>query len=171
MTSESFMIDAVSARTCFWVFVIVLAPMAVVAVVIHVMSEGSLRTVVWGLVALALLLGGGAVWQMHVTGLRVEADQLIVGGGAYTLQIPANEIEAQSARRLLPEEIGDYLRIRTNGIGMPGFSLGWHSGKEGKVFAVLAHSDKAVVVPTRKGYSLVVSPSDPEAFLQALVAH
>ena len=59
--------------------------------------------------------------------------------------------------------------LRINGIGLPGYASGWFRPSGGGR-ALLFVTDRAEVValPTALGYTLLLSPADPSAFLTAL---
>jgi hypothetical protein len=62
-------------------------------------------------------------------------------------------------------------RRRTMGTGMPGYQAGWFRLKNGeKALLYLTDRSRAVYVPTTEGYSVLLSPADPDSFLQALTA-
>ena len=58
---------------------------------------------------------------------------------------------------------------RTNGIGLPGYSEGWFKLANGER-ALLFVSDKVnvVYIPTREGYSVLLSTANHEEFLESL---
>jgi hypothetical protein len=61
--------------------------------------------------------------------------------------------------------------VRTLGTGLPGYKAGWFRlGNGEKALVYLTDLERAVYVPTRAGYSLLLSPADPQAFLNALAA-
>jgi hypothetical protein len=58
---------------------------------------------------------------------------------------------------------------RTMGTGLPGYQSGWFRLANGeKALLYLTDRRRAVYVPTSAGYSLLLSPDDPDAFLEAL---
>ena len=61
--------------------------------------------------------------------------------------------------------------MRTWGTGLPGYQSGWFRLRNGeRALVYLTDRRKAVYVPTALGYSLLLSPDDPGAFLSALEA-
>lgn len=57
------------------------------------------------------------------------------------------------------------------GTGLPGYQSGWFRLANGeRALLYLTDRSKAVHVPTTLGYSLLLSPDDPDAFLSALKA-
>jgi hypothetical protein len=57
------------------------------------------------------------------------------------------------------------------GTGLPGYQSGWFRLANGESALVyLTDRSKAVHIPTTLGYSLLLSPDDPDGFLAALGA-
>ncbi|WP_244220686.1 PH domain-containing protein [Xanthomonas vasicola] len=100
--------------------------------------------------------------------IDIIEDSLVAGGGLYKLKVPLDRIDVADARILLPD---DPFRLswRTNGLGWPGLNLGWFSSKGPKrVFAVDTRKADRVYVPTFEEFDIVLTPTDPGAFLNAL---
>ena len=121
------------------------------------------------LVAPALLLGyaaitGGAV-QYHVSGqgLRIRGD-------FYGRSIPSTSLLPAQARRVDLQLERDFQpKWKTNGITLPGYRSGWFRLRNGeKALLFVTDPSKVIYVPTRDGYSLLLSVEQPEAFLQSL---
>jgi len=58
---------------------------------------------------------------------------------------------------------------RTNGIGFSGYKEGWfklHNGEKGLLF--MTDKRKVVLIPTINNYYIMVSPTNPTEFIQAL---
>ena len=90
--------------------------------------------------------------------------------GPYGRLVPREGLIVREARRVnLKTDPSFRGMIRTNGIGMPGCLAGWCRFKGGsKGLAFVTDQTRVVAVPTSLGYTLVLSPADPEAFLSAL---
>jgi hypothetical protein len=104
-----------------------------------------------------------ARFEVSPAGLRLRGD-------FYGRSIPADDLVLQNVRRV------DFARSpeleprrRTMGTGLPGYQAGWFRLASGDT-ALLYLTDraKAVYLPTTNGYSLIVSPDDPEGFMAAL---
>lgn len=95
---------------------------------------------------------------------------LTVKGGLYGRDIPLVAVDVASARRLDDLAIdAKRPRRRTNGLGMPGLSAGWFRLDDGeKALVFLTDKSRAVYVPTSLGYALVLSPAEPDRFLDSL---
>jgi hypothetical protein len=60
---------------------------------------------------------------------------------------------------------------RTFGTGLPGYASGWFRLVNGeKALAYLTRRDSVVYIPTRSGYSLLLSAERPQELLTALQA-
>jgi hypothetical protein len=58
---------------------------------------------------------------------------------------------------------------RTNGIGLPGLSEGWFRLANGeKALMFVTDRDGVVYIPTRDGYSVLLSTVTPDEFLESL---
>ena len=117
------------------------------------------------LAVLAVSLAGSrwSRFELSSTGLRIRGD-------LYGRLLPAQSLLAADARRVdLGIETGLRPRLRTWGTGLPGYQSGWFRlGNGEKALVYLSDRRKAVYVPTREGYSLLLSPDEPDAFLNAL---
>jgi len=103
---------------------------------------------------------------------EVAHEGLRLRGDWYGRLIPAHALQVDGARRLDLEHEPD-LRPgrRTWGTGLPGYQAGWFRLANGeRALLYLTDRSKAVYVPTSEGYSLLLSPEDPDGFLKALRA-
>jgi hypothetical protein len=120
-------------------------------------------TVSIAVVLTALLFAGrGGQFEVSPEGLRIR--------GPYGKLIPRDAMDVKAARAVDPAKDTAYrLQLRTNGIGMPGYSAGWFRLKGGaKALVFLTDRRRAIAIPTNLGYSVIVSPAEPEQFLAAL---
>jgi hypothetical protein len=78
----------------------------------------------------------------------------------------------EEARRVDLRGVSEYrLRIRTNGVGLPGYRAGWFRLRSGeKALVFVTDLEQLVYVPTREGYSVLLSVVAPEEFLEALTS-
>lgn len=132
----------------------------------------------WLLLPVALVLAiVVAVLALSVLGSRtsrfeISAAGLRIRGDLYGRLIPARQLRADAARRV---DLGGASELRpkwrTMGTGLPGYQSGWFRLRNGeRALVYLTDRQKAVYVPTAAGYSLLLSPDDPDAFLAALQA-
>lgn len=60
-------------------------------------------------------------------------------------------------------------RLRTNGVSLPGYNAGWFRLRNGeKALVFMTDASRVVYIPTNRGYSLLVSPAQPEEFLHSI---
>lgn len=102
--------------------------------------------------------------------IALRQGTLTARGGVYGRDIPLRAVNVAGAFRL---DLGaggpKALKWRTNGVGLPGLAAGWYRLSDGeKALVFVTDKTRAVYVPTSLGYALVVSPSDPDGFLNAL---
>ena len=123
------------------------------------------------LVAIALLFVWIS-WSSSAASVVIEEGALRVAVPIYGRSIAISQLDLQrgevvelsSASELRP-------RLRTNGIGLPGYNVGWFRLKNGSkaLLAVTSRQD-VLHLPTREGYSLLVSARDAHRVLQTLRA-
>ena len=130
----------------------------------------------WFLVPLALvLLTVVAVVAVTVSGPRVARfevlpDALRIRGDLYGRSIPFAELRVDEARRVDFVREPDLLPTRrTMGTGLPGYQAGWFKLRTvEKSLLYLSDRSKAVYIPTSAGYSVLISPADPDEFIRTL---
>lgn len=115
----------------------------------------------------ALLIG--LTWVSRRIRFEVSSEGLRIRG-PYGRMIPRESMDLKGTRRVDPKSDPTYrVSWRTNGIGMPGYASGWFRLKGG-ASALLFVTDRArtVAIPTSLGYTLLLSPADPDALIQSL---
>jgi hypothetical protein len=132
---------------------------------------------VWFMVALVLfvivLVGGilaTAIRGSRTSTFEVSSEGLRVRGDLYGRLIPNDHLRARDARRVDFERSPELRpRRRTLGTGMPGYQAGWFRLQNGeKALLYMTDKRRAVYIPTTEGFSVLLSPSDPDAFVSAL---
>jgi len=120
-------------------------------------------------VTIAALLGYIAYSTRGVR-FEVSDEGLRIRGDLFGRLIPRGSLRVEDAQILdLKKEAAHRPLLRTFGVGMPGYSSGWFRLKDGgKGLLFLTDPSRAVYLPTTDGYTLMVSPADPEGFLAAL---
>ncbi len=130
----------------------------------------------WVLIpVMVIMLGGLLLLLVSLSGSRlarfeISRDSLTLKGDLWGRTIAIADLQVDSARRAWPDR-EEPLRParRTMGTAMPGYQAGWFRLKSGeKALLYLTDRSRAVYIPTRLGYSLLLSPGDPDAFLAAL---
>lgn len=165
-------LHALNARTLTAFLVIAILPLVVVGVCLFLMNDGKIHRVVMGSTPLmAITLFTAFYWQASAIRIKATPETLIVGGGFYQAVLPMSQVETQDIRIRTKADEGFFVGLRTNGIGMPGLSLGWHETTGNtKAFVATTNEDDVVIIPTRAGYDILVSPPDPEAFVAQMKA-
>lgn len=123
------------------------------------------------LVALAVLF----VWlSMSAAKLSVvvNTDSVQLKLPIYSRTIPLSQLELGQAHVTRIDKSSPLRpRIRTNGVGLPGYGVGWFKLKNGeKALLALTSREQVVYIPTRDGYSLLLSVRSPNQFLDQLRA-
>jgi hypothetical protein len=124
---------------------------------------GMVLAVVFGVLAISVMAASGARFQVTTDGLRIRGD-------LYGRFIPAAQLRVEAARRVdLTGSTELEPKRRTMGGAFPGYQSGWFRLANGeKALLYLSDRRKAVYVPTTEGYSVLISPDEPDAFLAAL---
>lgn len=96
-------------------------------------------------------------------GLKIE-------GSGYGRDVPMSKLRVSEARRLTALDTPAYWPSwRTGGIGLPSYQAGWFQlNNQMKALLFVTDWSRSVMVPTEEGYTLVLSPDDPDRFLEAL---
>jgi Bacterial PH domain len=122
------------------------------------------------LVPVVILLG--VLWLSWPRSLKVEVgpSALRLRGSVYGRVIPRSELMVEHLR--VVDVRGDSpfaLASRTNGIGLPHYSVGWFRLENGqKALAFVTQRDHVVYLPTRQGYALLLSVEDHHGFAASL---
>jgi hypothetical protein len=103
--------------------------------------------------------------QLTCVRIKIEDDQLVVGGGHYKEIINLSDIDRSVTHKVNLAEAPGLPGFRVNGIALPAFKLGWFQPYRGKKLFVLISEQQAVFVPTSKEYDLLVSSPDADRLL------
>jgi hypothetical protein len=146
---ESFTIVAGTSRG-LWIFVGAVMVVLLLAATILIATARGSRT---------------SRFEVSDAGLRLRGD-------LYGRMIPAAELRGGAARIIDLSGTPDLqLRRRTTGTAFPGYHAGWFRLRNGeKALVYLTDMHRVVYLPTRKGYSLLLSPQQPERFVERLRA-
>ena len=99
---------------------------------------------------------------------RIEVSPVALSiHGEYSLRLDRRDLDLASARPVDLTQPGPHaLQVRTMGTGMPGYSAGWFTtGGNAKAFVVVTDRSRVAYLPTRCGYSLLLSVTDPAEFI------
>src|SRR5947208_8780592 len=130
----------------------------------------------WFLIPVIVILVGvmallaTSVRGAHASRFEIRADGLRLEGDLYGRLIPRSRLRVDLARRVdLGREEELRPKWRRMGTSLPGYQAGWFRLRNGeKALLYLTDRTRAVYVPTTAGYSLLLSPVDPDAFLSPL---
>lgn len=128
--------------------------------------------VIRGSILLCLALVGVFLWftvgqsrsSLEITPSQVRFNVPIYGRSIGRDRLITAEIEAVN----WPTDTRYSLGLRTNGLGVPGYLLGWFRSKQGKTILAAVSTPQALAIPTRDDYTLLVSVADPEGVRQML---
>lgn len=139
--------------------------------------QGKASTALWipmALVVVVLVVVGFLVVK-SIAGARTSTftlspEALTIRGDLWGRTVPASRLRGASARVVdLRSEPMLVPRRRTAGTGLPGYRSGWWRLANGeKSLVYLTTTDRAVHVPTTEGYSLLLSVSEPDRFVEHL---
>jgi len=127
---------------------------------------GALLLVVVGLLAAVAVASGHTRVRVDAVGVRIEGDPLFGRTIAWS-ELEADRAEVVAIGRGSPHQP----TRRTWGTGLPGYAAGWFrlaSGEKALVFAT--RGGRAVHVPTRGGWSLLVTVEDADGLAARLRA-
>lgn len=144
---ETFVIAPAQSRTLWVVLGLILLTLLAPAILLLATSLGSVRS----------------RFEVSDAGLRLRGD-------LYGRFIPADAIRGSEVRVVdLTIERPFAPAIRTMGTGLPGYRSGWFRLRNGeKALLYLTDGRHAVYVPTTRGYSVLLSPRDPERLVSRL---
>jgi len=137
-------------------------------------SSPSSTVVFAGVIALiTMTMGGLFAWFAFTASnlsASIEGSALRIDVPIYGRSIPLSSLEVASARIVNLQQVPELRpRTRTNGIGLPGYAVGWFKLRNGeKALAALTAREKVLFIRTTEGYSVLMSLSEPDKFLEQL---
>lgn len=151
---------------------------AVSTIVVRKLPEISAPTA-W----IMLIIGGGLPFVLalgfgyflfggHLSNVTLAEGMLQVNVPIYGRSIPLDRVDIASSRVIdMTESREVRLTRRTNGLGVPGYLLGWFRvARNGRALVSLTDRSTVAWVRLTDGTNLLFSLRDPDAFLQALQA-
>lgn len=124
---------------------------------------------------LLLLIAAFAILAMTTLGsqrasFRVTDDALVLRGDLWGRTLPLDRLTLHAARVVdLRGEPSLRPRRRTFGTGLPGYQSGWFRLRNGeKALLFLTRRERVLHIPTRDGYSLLLSADRPDQMLTEL---
>jgi hypothetical protein len=120
----------------------------------------------------ALVLMGWLAWSMQHARFTVSDEGLHVHGDLYSRMIPFKSLKLDQAAVINLNTDKDYQpKWRTMGTGLPGYSAGWFTLRNGqKGLLYVTDRTRVARIPTTEGYTLLLSVEKPEALISGLLA-
>jgi hypothetical protein len=136
-------------------------------------SSSPVKLIFGAIVAFMLLLTLLFAWiasSASSLSVTLEGDSIRLKVPIYGRTIPLSALDlAASEVTNIDKDSPVRPTMRTNGIGLPGYGVGWFRLKNGrKALAALTSRERVVYLPTREGYVLLLSLQDADGFLSAL---
>jgi hypothetical protein len=119
-------------------------------------------------ITLSIVLAG-MFWARPLR-VEVNADAIQIRGSIYGRAVARGDLRIDQARIVDLSVDRDLVpRLRTNGVGLPNYRVGWFRLRNGQsALCFLTRSDSVLYVPTKQNYALLVSTSEPTELLGAL---
>jgi PH (Pleckstrin Homology) domain-containing protein len=118
----------------------------------------------------AMALLGASIRGSRKSTFELDPAGLRVRGDLYGRLIPASELRGGAARVIdLQQERTLRPTARTMGTAIPGYRAGWFRLADGeKALLYVTDPQRVVYVPTRAGYSVLLSVDRPTEFVERL---
>jgi hypothetical protein len=128
------------------------------------------------LVAVGLLVAvviggvGRSVLASRTARFEVSERSLTLHGDWWGREVPRESLRVDEARVVdLQQERELQPVARTFGTGLPGYGSGWFRLRNGeRALVYLTNRRRTVIVPTDLGYTILLSPTDPDGLVAAL---
>lgn len=121
------------------------------------------------LLMLVALFGRIAYGARHAR-FEVTEQGLLVKGGIFGRFIRKESLLRVNAKIVNLNLEWQYRpRLKTNGIGLPGYQEGWFRLRSGeKALLFLTERSRVVYLPTKEGFSVLLSTGQPEELLRSM---
>ncbi|MGH7533370.1 MAG: PH domain-containing protein [Gemmatimonadales bacterium] len=118
----------------------------------------------------AVFLLGRTLYGARNATFELSDRGLVFHGDVWGRRIPLTELRGGAARMVdLATEPGLKPVRRTMGTALPSYQSGWFRLADGeKALLYLTARNRALYIPTTKGYSVLLSPQDPDRMLADL---
>lgn len=134
-------------------------------------------TFIWvlGIILVIVIVGVVAMfasfgYQARHASFALTDDGLRIGPGMYSRTIPKDSVDVTGVRAMdLNLEKNYRPGWRTNGAGMPGFSVGWFKlQNQEKSLLFVTDRSSVVYIPTTDNYSVLLSVQDAAGMVEAI---
>lgn len=122
------------------------------------------------LLPVALMVALAAAFWPRPLRVEVTPDAVQIRGSIYGRSVPRAQLKMADARIVdLGVERSLAPTLRTNGVGLPNYRVGWFRLRDGeRALCFLTHTDSVLYLPTTENYALLISTSSPSELLAAL---
>jgi hypothetical protein len=166
---STFSVDSITWKTvAFLLALAVLLPSAIAFAALWAVNVRHF-TIAWLVCGFVSVVAALILVQLASTKVVLDGQKLMVGGGLYKVSVDTKTIQKDRVESVSLDSGSFALGYRVNGVGMPGFALGWFQPPKGKKLFVLVTDSHPLIIPTSGDFDIVVSPKDPKGFLNALV--
>ncbi|MCL2916374.1 PH domain-containing protein [Shewanella corallii] len=151
-------------------FLVLLLILAGVLLLVWRKSMPDAARKVSGTLMIGVILMFSWVWyKAQSANIALDMKEFELDVPFYGVTLPRTDILSAGIRQWdRNEEPGLMPDLRSNGIGMPGFQLGWFRLKDGRKALVAGGQGDWVVIPTRQDYLIMVTTDDAERLMKAL---
>ena len=164
---DVFEVHLLSRQGVLMLAALVVVPALVVWGIARVAKQPKAGWVGLACAAISIVAVAVVAMPMRDTRVRLADDGLQVEGGRYAVTVPYSEIDVDGIA-LRSEGPLPRLGTRTNGIGLPGGSLGWFRSGDRRVFAAYSGAPGSLFIPTRGDFDLMLSPDDAEPLVDGI---
>lgn len=118
----------------------------------------------------ALLLVAAVVFGPRRLRVEVSPEAVQIRGSIYGRTVARHDLDLERARAVdLNSEPALSPQLRTNGIGLPNYRVGWFRLRNGeRALCFLTGNGSVLYLPTKQHFALLISSSDPGGLLAAL---
>lgn len=118
------------------------------------------------LILLLLLCLAAVLFAARYCRLEINDGALNIKAALYSTKVDLADLNIEEIRVTNLKEEGIKIFARTNGIGLPGLSVGWFSGGGKKYKLYLTDRTKVLYIPTKLGYDLIFSTRNGEEIIR-----
>ncbi|ABV89143.1 PH domain-containing protein [Shewanella pealeana] len=151
-----------------WSFIALLAVLVGLLTFIYFSTLPQISKIVSiGLLTLMLFAFSWLFFKADDSKLIIGENKLILDVPFYAMTLPLAEVEINDIQRLDWQREPDLkLESRHNGVGMSGYQLGWFRlSNNQKAFVVMSEEENLVMIPTLRGYRIILSLQEPDKLL------
>lgn len=120
----------------------------------------------WAVTASLLLFAAGAFFSK----ITVFDDSLKISIPFYARTVLLSAVDAQQIAVVSFDDHKGYKpSFRTNGLGVPGYGVGWFLLRDGtRALVAIGSADNAVYIPTSEGFSILATIENPDSFVSLI---